>query len=72
LITADIYAAITGLASEGGSETKTKPVGTVFLSVSIGKKRYRFRKKFNGPPLEIRKKACAFLFTTIHRLIDKG
>src|SRR4051794_28794817 len=30
LIDADIYAALTGLASPGGSETKDKPVGTIF------------------------------------------
>src|SRR3954467_13933483 len=30
LIKADLHAATTGLASSGGSETKDKPVGTIF------------------------------------------
>ncbi len=62
LIKADVYAAITGLASPGGSETKRKPVGTVFFSLIAGKKLRRVKKKFNGSPSEIRKKACDFVY----------
>ncbi len=32
LIKADIHVAITGLASAGGTETKDKPVGTIFFA----------------------------------------
>src|SRR5688500_3004153 len=32
IIHADVYAAITGLAAPGGSESVSKPVGTVFYS----------------------------------------
>lgn len=71
IIAADVYAAITGLASDGGSETKTKPVGTVFFSVFIHRKRYRIRKKFTGSPLMIRKKACEFLYRELVRLSKK-
>ena len=41
LISADIYAAVTGLASDGGSESKSKPVGTVFFSVLFRNKLYK-------------------------------
>src|SRR5688500_12395523 len=40
LVDADIHAAITGLAAPGGSETKTKPVGTIFFSVLYKRKLY--------------------------------
>jgi nicotinamide-nucleotide amidase len=69
LMPADIHAAITGLASPGGSETKRKPVGTVFFSVKYKKKIHRIRKKFNGSPLEIRKKACDFLYSEIMDIV---
>jgi len=60
---ADISAGITGLAAPGGSETKQKPVGTVFISLYLKGKLFRKKKKFNGSPLEIKKKACDELFT---------
>jgi nicotinamide-nucleotide amidase len=69
LLNADVYAAVTGLASAGGSETKRKPVGTVFFSIIIGKKLHRVKKKFNGSPSEIRKKACDFLYREIVALV---
>lgn len=69
LIKADLHAAITGLASPGGSETAGKPVGTVFYSVYYKKKMHNERKLFRGTPLEIRKKACKGLYGMIYRLI---
>jgi nicotinamide-nucleotide amidase len=65
LIDADIHAAITGLASPGGSESTTKPVGTVFYSIYFKNRIYRMRKKFNGSPLIIKKKACDALYKFI-------
>lgn len=65
LIHADVYAAITGLASKGGSETKEKPVGTVFLVLGYKGKLYRQKKVFRGTPLTIRKKACYELYRMI-------
>lgn len=65
LIKADIHAAITGLASAGGSETKAKPVGTVFFCFSFRNKVYQEKKVFRGTPLEIRKKACYELYKFI-------
>jgi nicotinamide-nucleotide amidase len=70
---ADIHAAITGLASPGGSETKEKPVGTVFLCVYYKNKIYRERKLFRGSPLQVRKKACDALYVMILRVLkDKA
>jgi PncC family amidohydrolase len=65
LMKADVYAAVTGLASEGGSETKEKPVGTVFFSVVYKRKAYNSRKLFRGSPSEIKEKACLELYRLI-------
>ncbi len=62
LIKADVHAAITGLAAEGASETKTKPVGTVFYAFLYKKKLYRSKKRFTGSPMQIKEKACAEFF----------
>ncbi|MCD6065623.1 MAG: hypothetical protein K0S33_449 [Bacteroidetes bacterium] len=70
IVEADICAAVTGLASTGGSETKNKPVGTVFLSVYTKRKIYNERKLFRGSPLEIRKKACTALYELILRKLE--
>ena len=69
LIKADIYGAITGLASEGGSETKEKPVGTVFFSVLYKKKLHRLRRLFRGTPSEIKEKACEALYKFILNVV---
>jgi len=71
LINADVYAAVTGLASEGGSETKTKPVGTVFFSVMYKNKLFRQRKLFRGNALQIKKKACDELYSFIISSVSK-
>jgi nicotinamide-nucleotide amidase len=70
-IRADICAAITGLASAGGSETKQKPVGTVFFSILFRGRTYNFRTNFRGTPLEIREKACLHLYDKILETIGK-
>jgi nicotinamide-nucleotide amidase len=69
IIDADIYAAITGLASPGGSESKQKPVGTIFISVYHQKKTYNYRKLFRGSPLTIKKEACDALYTILQKLV---
>lgn len=65
IVKADVYAAITGLASPGGSETKEKPVGTVFFCIKKGNKMYHHRQRFYGSPLTIHKKACDTLYEFI-------
>jgi PncC family amidohydrolase len=69
LIKADICAALTGLASAGGSETKSKPVGTVFIAVRFKHKVHHLRKVFKGSPLQIRQKACDELYSFILTLV---
>lgn len=71
IIKADICAAITGLASSGGSESKNKPVGTVFYAVTIKGKLYRDKKIFKGSPLTIKKKACAYWYAFITQQIER-
>ncbi|MCW3104802.1 MAG: hypothetical protein JWO09_3242 [Bacteroidetes bacterium] len=71
LIDADIYAAITGLASPGGSETKQKPVGTVFYCIRHKNKTINERKVFKGSPLEIRTAACMALYELILEKVVK-
>ncbi|WP_114941418.1 CinA family protein [Mucilaginibacter endophyticus] len=48
LIPADIYVAVTGLTTPGGSETRQKPVGTMFVSVLYNQQIFRLRKVFTG------------------------
>jgi nicotinamide-nucleotide amidase len=69
LIKADIHAATTGLASSGGSETKDKPVGTVFFCIYYKNKAHKFKRKFNGSPLQIREKACLELYRLILSIV---
>jgi nicotinamide-nucleotide amidase len=69
LMSADIYAAITGLASGGGSEKPGKPVGTVFFTIIYRRKIVTTRKVFRGTPLEVREKACLFLYDLVLRRI---
>lgn len=69
VIKADIYAALTGLASPGGSETTAKPVGTVFLCIKYGKKTISKKRLFRGTPLQIRTKACLALYDLICKTV---
>lgn len=70
IIKADVYAAVTGLAAPGGSETKDKPVGTVFIHVQVGSKNYSERWLFKGSPLQIRAKACVALYNLIIKKVQ--
>jgi nicotinamide-nucleotide amidase len=69
LIKADVHAAITGLASPGGSERPGKPVGTVFYTIIHKGKVVSTRKVFRGTPLQVREKACLFLYDRILKRI---
>jgi nicotinamide-nucleotide amidase len=50
---ADIQVAITGLTMPGGSETKEKPVGTMFIHAIIKGKHIGVREVFKGSAEEI-------------------
>ncbi len=71
LCNADLYAAITGLAAPGGSETKTKPVGTAFFSVMYHGKLYSARKVFRGTPSEIKLKCCRYMYSFIFKTLNQ-
>lgn len=53
LINADVYVGITGLTTSGGSETKEKPVGTMFIHLIWAEKSIGVREVFKGTPQEI-------------------
>lgn len=71
LIRADVHAAITGLACEGGTETAEKPVGTIFFCILYRNRVHRERKLFRGTPSEIREKACLFLYGMILETVKR-
>jgi len=71
IIDADIHAAITGLAAPGGSESKSKPVGTVFFAFTFRNKLYKKEEHFEGTPLQIRKKAGEVFFQFIAENLKK-
>jgi nicotinamide-nucleotide amidase len=53
MIPADIYISVTGLTMPGGSETKEKPVGTMFVHTLIKGKSVERRFQFSGLPESI-------------------
>jgi nicotinamide-nucleotide amidase len=53
LFPADIHVAITGLTTEGGSESPQKPVGTMFIHILIGEKSIGVQSVFQGTAEEI-------------------
>lgn len=60
IVKSDIYVACTGLTKAGGSETKTKPVGTFFYVIFCKNKLHHFKIKINGTPKK-----------RLHKLIKK-
>lgn len=53
LVPADVIVAVTGLASDGGSETPEKPVGTMFINGFIKDHPFSDVYKLDGNPPEI-------------------
>ena len=53
LFSSDLYLAITGLVSPGGSETEEKPVGTIFIHVKMDDRHLAVRQVFSGSPEQI-------------------
>ena len=50
---ADIFIAVTGLTTPGGSETPEKPVGTMFIHAVMDGHDYPVREVFNGSAEQI-------------------
>ena len=68
----DIAVAITGLTSPGGSESEDKPVGTMFIHISLPEDRYfAHREVFEGSPEDIISQTIERTGTLLIRLIDE-
>lgn len=70
LFEADIAVAITGLANPGGSETKEKPVGTIFLTIISKDKILDFRELFTGDHDKIIKQACSYTLQKLKQNLE--
>ncbi|UWY27471.1 CinA family protein [Flavobacterium sp. TR2] len=49
-INSDICVGLTGLTTPGGSESESKPVGTIFMHIIFGEKEIAKRFEFKGTP----------------------
>lgn len=67
---ADISVAVTGLSDAGGSESESKPVGTVFFNVLFKEKFHPFRKLYSGTPEEIIDQASEDVFFEVARIVE--
>jgi nicotinamide-nucleotide amidase len=70
-ISADIYVAITGLTMPGGSETKEKPVGTMFINMLISSNPIAAREVFKGSPEEIVLQTVDYVATLLINELNK-
>lgn len=70
LIPADLYVAVTGLASADGSESKNKPVGTAFICVRYKNKVYKTKHVFRGTPIQIKDKICLALYRFVYTILQ--
>lgn len=67
LIPADIHIGITGLTAPGGSESKEKPVGTMFLyGILHGRLLFEERCLFPGTPEDIILLTCGRIAATLY------
>ncbi len=64
-IKADVYVAVTGLTTSGGSETEEKPVGTIFTCIIIRDQMHEDRTVFKGSQQEVVRAAVAHVATLI-------
>ncbi len=71
LIPADIHVAVTGLASDGGSETPEKPVGTVFISMLFNDEIVQRHKHFQGSAIEVKENTCLEMYRLIIGELEK-
>lgn len=67
---ADISVGITGLTAPGGSETEEKPVGTMFIHITLPGGRYcAHREVFTGTPEKIIKQTINRVGTLLQSLL---
>lgn len=65
----DIAVAITGLANPGGSESPSKPVGTVFITIIHTDQQHEFRELFSGNREEIIAQSAHSIFEHLRKII---
>lgn len=65
----DIAVAITGLANPGGSESPSKPVGTVFITIIHANQQHKFQTVFSGSREEIIAKSTQTIFEHLKKII---
>jgi nicotinamide-nucleotide amidase len=65
LIQSDLQVAVTGLTTQGGSETVHKPVGTMFVHLLTGQSSVAVHDVFQGSPEEIVMQAVELAAQTI-------
>ncbi len=71
LLKAEMCVAVTGLSGQGASETREKPVGTVFFSIYCRNKVEEFRHELAGNSDKIRQQAADLIFQKIEETIDR-
>lgn len=71
LMDAGIYVAITGLTSPGGSETKEKPVGTIFVHYIYNEKEKASRVIFEGDSESIVMQSIDYIATTLVAILNE-
>jgi nicotinamide-nucleotide amidase len=73
LIPADIHIGITGLTTPGGSETKEKPVGTMFIHAIKDGTETIFAEKviFDGPPEDIAIKTVWHIGSLLNKYLEE-
>lgn len=64
----DLCISTTGIAGPSGGSQK-KPVGLAYISITLFKKTYTYKKIFKGSRFKIQKDAVAFCFYKINQLI---
>jgi len=69
LIPTNISVGITGLASPGASESKLKPVGTIFISIIMYGRIYEKEIVLHGQRDEIRRNACLETFKFLDKIL---
>jgi nicotinamide-nucleotide amidase len=71
LLKAEVCVAVTGLGGVGASESKEKPVGTIFVSILFKNRVEEFREELKGNSANIRKNAADFIFQKLEDTIDR-